>query len=355
MGRAPSRFVSSTARRALLVAAAGLLTVGVAPAFADGPLGLDAKVDAGGTVSGVTGTVAGAVPPSAGAPAAPASTSAPALAKAATDAAVDTAAAVPAAAHRVTAPPDRGGPPSGLAAGAQRTMENVASGTGDAASPVRNATSPVTDAAAPTVDQAARHVGRVAPAADRVVQGIDRLARQLTPLLQRVTPLLQQVDPLVRGLTGLLPSTGRLLRGPAPGAALVESRLWRLPGLGTADPPAANGEALSGTRDAPRVGAPPHPANGTGPPDLRPRGEAPSSAPAGSTTLAPREALRPPLSRSAPAGAPAGGGSAGFFFSPFLALLVLVALAAPGLLRRFEPPPAFLRPALLACALERPG
>jgi hypothetical protein len=40
---------------------------------------------------------------------------------------------------------------------------------------------------------------------------------------------------------------------------------------------------------------------------------------------------------------------------PFLALLVLAALAAPKLLRRLDPAPALLRPALFACALERPG
>jgi hypothetical protein len=40
---------------------------------------------------------------------------------------------------------------------------------------------------------------------------------------------------------------------------------------------------------------------------------------------------------------------------PFLALLVLAALAAPKLLRRLDAAPAFLRPALFVCALERPG
>jgi hypothetical protein len=349
MGRAPWRFVSSTARRALLVAATCLLTVGVAPAVADGPLGLDA----GGTVSGVTG----AVPPSVGAAAAPATSSTPAVAKVA----VDTAGAAPAAAHLAATPapagpagsggasPDGGGP----AAGPQHALEQVAApATGIAARPV-------TDAAAPTVERAAQHVDRVARAADPPRQGIDRLARQVTPMVQQVSPLLQQVDPLVRGLTTLVP-TERILSGlvrPAPVGGLVESRGVRLPRLGMAKPPAANGDALPGTRHAPRVGTPPpHPADGSGPlPGVGPRGDGPVSAPAGSTTLAPREALHPPLSRSAPATAPGGAGSAGFFFSPFLALLVLVALAAPTLLRRFEPPPAFLRPALLACALERPG
>jgi len=40
---------------------------------------------------------------------------------------------------------------------------------------------------------------------------------------------------------------------------------------------------------------------------------------------------------------------------PFLALLVLLALAAPKLLRRLEAAPAFLPPTPFACALERPG
>jgi hypothetical protein len=65
-----------------------------------------------------------------------------------------------------------------------------------------------------------------------------------------------------------------------------------------------------------------------------------------------------PSPRKAPV--PAGGTAApapsgGFFFAPFLALLVLAALAAPTLLRRLEVAPAFLRPALFVCALERPG
>jgi hypothetical protein len=329
MGRASSTFVASIARRALLVAAACLLTVGVAPALADGPLGLDAKVDAGGTVSGVTAAVAGAVPPSVGAPAAPATTSAPALAKRAAD-----VAAAPAASHRVQRLASKP-PAEAPAAGAQQALDRAA---------------PTVEQAAPTVQQVTQHVDRVAPAAAPVVHEVDRVARQVTPLLHQVTPLLQPLDPLVGHLTTLLPPIA------APLAGLVESRGWRLPGLGTAERPAANGgangDALSGTRAAQPVGAlpPSRPRAGLGP-----RGEEPSSAPAGSTTLAPREALRPPLSRSVPGGAPAGGGSSGFFFSPFLALLVLVALAAPTLLRRSEPPPAFLRPALLACALERPG
>jgi hypothetical protein len=65
-----------------------------------------------------------------------------------------------------------------------------------------------------------------------------------------------------------------------------------------------------------------------------------------------------PSPRKAPA--PAAGGTAapapgGFFFAPFLALLVLAALVAPRLLRRLDAVPAFLRPALFVCALERPG
>jgi hypothetical protein len=69
--------------------------------------------------------------------------------------------------------------------------------------------------------------------------------------------------------------------------------------------------------------------------------------------------LRP---RTAPA--PAAGGatalpfsssSSGGFFVPFLALLVLAALAMPRLLRRLDGPPAFVRPEPFLCALERPG
>jgi hypothetical protein len=47
--------------------------------------------------------------------------------------------------------------------------------------------------------------------------------------------------------------------------------------------------------------------------------------------------------------------SSGGFFVPFLALLVLAALAMPRLLRRLDGPPAFVRPEPFLCALERPG
>jgi hypothetical protein len=47
--------------------------------------------------------------------------------------------------------------------------------------------------------------------------------------------------------------------------------------------------------------------------------------------------------------------SAGGFSVPFLALLVLAALAMPRLLRRLDGPPAFVRPEPFLCALERPG
>ena len=56
-----------------------------------------------------------------------------------------------------------------------------------------------------------------------------------------------------------------------------------------------------------------------------------------------------------------GGGRGGhlifrrILLRPFLALLVLAALAAPKLMRRFDAATAFLRPTPFVCALERPG
>jgi hypothetical protein len=47
--------------------------------------------------------------------------------------------------------------------------------------------------------------------------------------------------------------------------------------------------------------------------------------------------------------------SAGGFFVPFLALLVLAALAMPRLMRRLDGLPALVRPEPFLCALERPG
>ena len=52
---------------------------------------------------------------------------------------------------------------------------------------------------------------------------------------------------------------------------------------------------------------------------------------------------------------PFSSSSSGGFFVPFLALLVLAALAMPRLLRRLDGPPAFVRPEPFLCALERPG
>jgi hypothetical protein len=64
-----------------------------------------------------------------------------------------------------------------------------------------------------------------------------------------------------------------------------------------------------------------------------------------------------PPPRTAPA--PVAGGAAALFsggiFVPFLALLVLAALAAPRLMRRLDELPAFVRPGPFLCALERPG
>jgi hypothetical protein len=55
------------------------------------------------------------------------------------------------------------------------------------------------------------------------------------------------------------------------------------------------------------------------------------------------------------AGGAAAVFSSGGIFVPFLGLLVLAALAAPRLMRRLDELPAFVRPAPLRCALERPG
>jgi hypothetical protein len=62
-----------------------------------------------------------------------------------------------------------------------------------------------------------------------------------------------------------------------------------------------------------------------------------------------------PRKVSAPAAGGAAAASSSSLFVPLLALLVLAALAAPRLVRRFDGPPDFLRLPSFVCALERPG
>ena len=168
------------------------------------------------------------------------------------------------------------------------------------------------------------------PALDETLRGLgDTLRGRLDSLVGAVAPLLADIG--LGKLTHVSPA-----RPATPGSPAPPMPGNRVPSVGTGD--------LAGTHAA---GAP-HPSSASlisfkaasaqrpaaeagGRPDRRFQGRLP-----------PRRAGRPPQLRAAPS-------------RPLLALLVLAALAAPGLLRRLDAAPALLRPALFVCALERPG
>jgi hypothetical protein len=97
---------------------------------------------------------------------------------------------------------------------------------------------------------------------------------------------------------------------------------------GLLDPPAGPGPAMVAAAHAPIGGA-----------TDRPSDHAPLEGPGPS----------PGSSESA------ASGTAGSFFVPLAALLALLALAAPAILRRLREAPEFSAPAPFVCALERPG
>ena len=116
--------------------------------------------------------------------------------------------------------------------------------------------------------------------------------------------------------------------------------------------PASHGAAGAAAADLPRVGAPP-----SGLIELR-------GAPAFSGTdffTGTVQRFNGPVSPDSP-GFPSGSttglgasGSGATIFIPIAALLALLALASPAILRRLREPPDFPAPTPFVCALERPG
>jgi hypothetical protein len=198
--------------------------------------------------------------------------------------------------------------------------------------------------AADTLRDAAGAVGRQAPVA------------AVTPLLDRLGTPLAPALPLIASLTSTLGPANPLLR---PVFAPVLSR--RAPGSvapasprAAAPPPVAPpgaGSVLGAARRDPGVAAPLQVTDAhavAGP------SRAPITAPA-APAEPPRTPVQPPRPGGHGGGLAVGGSGGGLLFSPFLALLVALALAAPRLLRRHRAVPAFLRPTPFVCALERPG
>jgi hypothetical protein len=233
-----------------------------------------------------------------------------------------------------------------------------------AANPVQRAATAEPPAAAPVGDAlraAASPAGdggelskQAAGATTRAVGELSRGAplegalRSLGDELRALVPIDGLAAPLAgllsgAGLADLAParlSLGRLLPGGDPGvldggSPLVSARdvlgaHAQPPALAPLPPAAVGGPALTPSQSA-----------SAQPPAAEAGGRLGSSSP-----------------RKAPA--PATGGAAaaapgGLSFVPFLGLLVLAALAAPMLLRRFRAATASLRPAPFLCALERPG
>jgi hypothetical protein len=169
--------------------------------------------------------------------------------------------------------------------------------------------------------------------------------------------------PLDGVLDDALRSLGETLRGLVPldslaapvAALLADGGLADLTGslsldLGrAADPPLAG--VLHAAAGLPQRVAP---APGTAPINLSKPQSASAQPPAAEAGGHP--VLPSPRKAPAPtAGGAAAAISGGITSVPFLALLVLAALAAPKLMRRLDAAPASLRPSLFACALERPG
>jgi hypothetical protein len=207
---------------------------------------------------------------------------------------------------------------------------------------------PAESDAAEATTRAVGDLSRQAPVAPPSTgEALDAALRSLGDGLRSLLP----VDALAP-VTGLLAGVG--LADLAP-ARLTLGRL--LPGGGPVAP--GDGSPLPGARDLlgalaqPPALAPPPPA-AVGGPALTPPQSALAQPPAAEA------GGRPGSSSPRKAPAPATGGAAaaapgGLSFVPFLGLLVLAALAAPMLLRRFGAATASLRPAPFLCALERPG
>jgi hypothetical protein len=202
----------------------------------------------------------------------------------------------------------------------QQQVDGLATQAGTAApaaKPVTDTVKTVNDAARQTVDRTVDTVGKVAPP---------------TP----VTPKRQPPAPAPAPVTHSQPpaaSTSPAPPSPPSGGALgaVRKHVQR-------HHPAAHAPVTAKpVHDFQATSARPPAAEVGGRPVSLPPRTAPAPAAGGATAL--------PFSSS----------SAGGFSVPFLALLVLAALAVPRLMRRLDGPLAFVRPAPFLCALERPG
>jgi hypothetical protein len=373
VGAIPKRIRGSIVRRALLSGALALLSLGAQPALAAGP----------GDVVAVVGSTA-----STAQSAVPATSAVSANATAA-------ASALPAQAAAAVPPPAPPAPAASAARVAQAAAAAVQRAQPPSASPASPAepTRPaaeqvVTQAAEPPLGTAVKETGRrVAPGApsgeglpDRgastrrvdepahgtlALASLGRILDGVVPLLAPVDPLVSQLQPVLAPVESLLGPAATLLRGAGAFGASVAH--------GTA----AGGGAAPSAWQAPATAllAPPTtawPQPGVRAPGVKPAVPAPPAASGARAPAVPTVGLAvdgraadpgaaratqppPPQPFGPMSGAATGAAAAASLFIPLVALLVLLALAAPKLLRRFDATPAILRPTPFACALDRPG
>jgi hypothetical protein len=165
------------------------------------------------------------------------------------------------------------------------------------------------------------------------LDGVVRLLGDTLRALAPVDALVKPVGPLLAGLHALTAPLDGLHRGDQLA------------------PRSAGGGGMLGATSPQLQAAPRQPAAPAALPSFQSASAQPPAAEAGGRPESPSP-------RKAPA--PAAGGAAtsapaGVLFVPFLALLVLAALAAPMLMRRLDAAKALMRPTLFVCALERPG
>jgi hypothetical protein len=183
--------------------------------------------------------------------------------------------------------------------------------------PVGNVVASVTNALAPVTNALAPVTNALAP----VTNALAPVTNALAPVTNAVAPVTNLAAP-VPVVDHIFSSSGQPARHPANGDAATSAPSVA-PVSFTLAP--ASLASTSGTDGAS---------------GLRPSSGAPSKAPEQLPSMG---------------GTGAGAGFSGFFFGLFGALLVMLALAAPALMRRLEGASAFLRPPLFVCALERPG
>jgi hypothetical protein len=231
-----------------------------------------------------------------------------------------------------------------LAAPAQAALPGApaVSDAGAAVQQAQQAVGQVQQPVGQQVDQAASQVGQAAPAAKPVTDAVQAANKTVAKTVDQaarkvgVAPAQHAQPPAPRPSATAPPRSGGKLPPPPPAAH--KSHGGVLGAVHRHEPRAHGPIAAKPIHDFQAASAWPPAAEVGGRPVSLPPRTAPAPAAGGATAL--------PFSSSS-----SGGGS----FVPFLALLVLAALAVPRLMRRLDGLPAIVRPEPFLSALERPG